>query len=538
MSEPENIPAATILIGTSEDLDKETYNTIKTAFDEYITNLPLTKSNRELIISVYKALASTQQDILDNQEILSLLKICHSILTNSTDIRENEVTMVYETFDPIISSRSDDNILVAKSLQLLNEISWTTLTGDSPSKLRLDAISGDHYSNRLFAKDLEGLSIALEGFNFTLPKIVENKYSIYDIYTQIVQTEGMPIFSTFLAEVGSYDRFKISFTPSKSIYTTDNGIFTFEIPHMHTDTKVRVKCQIFSYDTGVWSDTECESEVVGYNIRITSRTLGTYRLEAIEVASTDESEFQTVSECEMNPAPYAIVCVWFGIVIMMFMMTIMTRMNKPHLYRPVNLTIIDTKKTDRISELDNVMSPKSDGLPPIVIAPPAVQASKISTFFKQHILAELFTNQSPMESINNIGSFMSSMFFGFAVLGAFVFGAGDSNDNTNYNLEDISDDNYPKDLKYVFIALALTIPVALPLRVMTKMTLDKKFKIPIAILSMVTLIGSILGVLLMGAYFCQGASMRWTLNYLIYIPLELTITEFIVAAVVFMVSKK
>jgi len=36
----------------------------------------------------------------------------------------------------------------------------------------------------------------------------------------------------------------------------------------------------------------------------------------------------------------------------------------------------------------------------------------------------------------------------------------------------------------------------------------------------------------MGAYFCQGAAMRWTLSYLIFIPLELAISEFIVSAIV------
>jgi hypothetical protein len=537
LSEPDNIPAATILIGTLEELDKETYNIIKTRFDEYSATLPQDKSNRELILSVYQALASAQKDILDNSEILGLLEICNSILKDRTDVTEKEVSQIYETFYPIIASRSEDSTLVAKSMKLFNEISWATLNGDSPAKLNKEAISGNFYSKRLFAKDLEGLSIELEGFSFTLPKTFENKYTIYDIYTQVLPTQGLPIISTFLSEVGNYQQFQLSFSDKKPVFSSATELFTIEVPNTYKSSKLDMKCQIFSYDTETWDDSECNSEVVDSKIKITTLKIGAYRFDATELANSDNPDSILGSECEMNPAPYAIVCVWFGIVIMMFMMTIMTRMNKPHLYRPVNLTI-DTHKTDRVTVFDGDMSPKGISLPPVVIQPPTPQVSRVPLIFKQHILYDLFSNQAPLDTINHIGSFMSSMFFGFALLGAFVYGFGDMDDNTNYSLEDVSDEYYPGDMKYVFIALALVIPVALPLRVLVKTKLNAKIRIPAAIFSMVVLIASIVGVLLMGGYFCQGASVRWTLAYLIYIPLEVAISEFLVAAVLFMVRTR
>jgi hypothetical protein len=298
---------------------------------------------------------------------------------------------------------------------------------------------------------------------------------------------------------------------------------------------VNITCDIFSIEADKWVDTDCNAELVNSKIRFTTNKLGTYRLNAIELDGKSDSE-SVSSECDVSPAPYAIVCAWFGVMILLFVFTIMTRMNKPTLYTPV---ITNPQHTSRFSEikLESERSPKSENLPPplFVLQHPG---SSVSGFFKQHILYDLFSSQAPIDTINHIGSFMSSMFFGYAVLGAFIYEYGNVDDNKNYSLGDVLNKFYPVDLQYVFIALGLVIPAALPLRVLAKTQLTRKFKIPAAVFSIVVLIGSIVASILMGVYFCQGASLRWTVAYLIYIPLELLISEFIAATILFMVRTR
>jgi len=114
----------------------------------------------------------------------------------------------------------------------------------------------------------------------------------------------------------------------------------------------------------------------------------------------------------------------------------------------------------------------------------------------------------------------------FCVLGVFNYTFQDIEDYSEYTKTEY----YPGDMKSVFIALALVTPAILPFRLMSKF--NNIGRSLTAAFTVITLIGSIVGVLTMGALFCQGAAMRWTLSYLIYIPLELAITEFIVATVV------
>jgi hypothetical protein len=119
---------------------------------------------------------------------------------------------------------------------------------------------------------------------------------------------------------------------------------------------------------------------------------------------------------------------------------------------------------------------------------------------------------------------------GFAILGALTYHFGDIEDNSDASFSDISEKYYPEDLKMVFIDLALVIPVVLPIRLISKITGALR---PLAVaFTVLILIASIVGVLTMGTLYCQGAMMRWTLSYLIFTPLELAISELILAAVV------
>jgi hypothetical protein len=47
-----------------------------------------------------------------------------------------------------------------------------------------------------------------------------------------------------------------------------------------------------------------------------------------------------------------------------------------------------------------------------------------------------------------------------------------------------------------------------------------------------------LGIVLMCSYFCQAATLRWTLAYMIFIPAELIISEFVISTMLFVAGKK
>ena len=70
--DPENIPSAAIMIMMSDTIDRETSNTIKVTFDNYIKSLAYNKYTRALLVPVCKVII----EILDslNSEILMLLR--------------------------------------------------------------------------------------------------------------------------------------------------------------------------------------------------------------------------------------------------------------------------------------------------------------------------------------------------------------------------------------------------------------------------------------------------------------------------------
>jgi hypothetical protein len=517
---PENLPAATILITTSDLLDKETYNTIKTAFDNYIKSVQSTKFTRELALSIYKAFILYQSEILDNNEILSMLQVCYELVKQDNQITHEEAYGIYENFYPTLSTRGDDHFFVANSLELLKKIFLASLNNSPPTVLDTRSISGDHFYQRLLGYNLNGLSLPLENLNFTLPNSLETN-TIYDLFVEAVQTEDLPIFTAYLAEVGIYNKLNVALYSSSSLIKASDSIsYQFEVPYFGSNDDLAVKCQIYSEGSGVWEDANCNGKIKHNKVKVISNKLGTYRLMLVEAS---EIVSESLSECEMNPAPYAVVCVWFGLVILLFIFCNLFESSKPTLYNQVNHGL-ETHKTNRFTGFEkDVASPR--------INVEQIQApTPSSSFFSKHILVSLFKTSDPVERINKIVSLLTSMFLGFAILGAFNYHYGDVEDNSESSMTDIVSDYYPGDMKSVFITLALVTPAILPFRLMSKFNnIGRSLTSAFTVL---TLIGSIVGVLTMGALFCQGAAMRWTLSYLIYIPLELAITEFIVATVV------
>jgi len=348
----------------------------------------------------------------------------------------------------------------------------------------------------------------------------------------VVQTEDLPIFTTYISEVGTYSKLNIAFYEAKNpIDSSENFTFKFEVAYHGGRDKLSVKCQLYSEGTGNWQDSECLSEISEQKVKVTSKNLGTYRLILVE----DSPQAELESECVMNPGPYAIVCVWFALVIFMFIISILSKASgKPELYRPTNLPP-DTNRTNVFSD-DRKRIPSAMDISELPQIHTTNETNMLLSIIKVHILVQMFKNHNPVDKVINMISLFTSMFLGFALLGAFTYTYGDSEDNSNDTMADMSNKYYPEDMKNVLIALAMVIPTALPLRFSHKMTGASK-KVAVAF-STLTLIGSILGVLLMGAYFCQGASIRWVLSYLIFVPLELVTSEFIISTVVSLAARR
>jgi len=161
----------------------------------------------------------------------------------------------------------------------------------------------------------------------------------------------------------------------------------------------------------------------------------------------------------------------------------------------------------------------------------------IQSYIKLYVLVELFKKNNVFYKLSHIISLFTSMYLGYALIGAIMYSQIDIDRDADDSFTEISDNHYPSDAKYIFIALGIIIVVALPLRFLVKLN-NKKVTIPTLAATLTVLVVSMLGVLLMGGYSCKAAADRWTLAYLIFIPLELTISEPIIAAVLFVAGKR
>jgi hypothetical protein len=161
----------------------------------------------------------------------------------------------------------------------------------------------------------------------------------------------------------------------------------------------------------------------------------------------------------------------------------------------------------------------------------------ILNYLKLHLLVEIFKENAMLYKLSHIINLFTSMYLGYALIGAILYSQIDIDNRAEDSLTDISEEHYPEDFKHIFIVLGIIIPVSLPLRFVIKID-KRRVIIPVLMVTLVVMVGSLLGVLLMGRYFCETATLRWTLAYLIFIPLELSISEFIIALVLFIAGRR
>jgi hypothetical protein len=287
------------------------------------------------------------------------------------------------------------------------------------------------------------------------------------------------------------------------------------VPYNSSEAGLAVKCQIFSEEAALWQNVGCTGKISDSKVKVTTSNFGTMRLFTVEEDLLNTSD----EECEMNPAAYAIVCFWFSLMTLATIINYLTYRNQPELYNVVGGVITGSRNKENFEKYE--LSPRSQT---------EEVKSPGSNFLKKYILLRIFSNLSRVEKLYYMLSLLTATLLGFAILGAFTYHYGDIHDNYDASFSDISEKYYPEDLKMVFIALALVIPVVLPIRLISKLTGALR---PLTVaFTILILIGSIVGVLTMGTIYCQGAMMRWTLSYLIYTALELAISELILAAVV------
>ncbi len=190
--DPDNIPTATIMALISDTFDRETYDTIKSAFDNYVKSLEQNKYTRELVVSVYRAIIEYQGQILENEKILDMIKFFYEMILQDGHIKQAEAREILESFYKIVKSRSYDQDFVAEFLEIVEKIFIITLDSSPPKSIHDGRISEDFYYARLFGDSLKDLSGPLNSINVTLPNEFEDfgSYKMYDLYIKSFKTEG------------------------------------------------------------------------------------------------------------------------------------------------------------------------------------------------------------------------------------------------------------------------------------------------------------------------------------------------------------
>jgi hypothetical protein len=349
--DPDNIPTATIIALISDTVDRETYDTIKSVFDNYVKSLEQNNYTRELVVSVYRAIIEYQGQILENEEILDMIKFCHEMIMQDGYIKQTEAREILDSFYKIVESRSYDQDFVAEFLEIVEKIFIVTLGNSPPRSINDGRISEDFYYARLFGDSLKGLSVPLNSINVTLPNEFEDfgRYKMYDLFIKSFKTDGLPIFLTYLAEVGYYERPKIVYYDTRSAFNeTDNFILEFEVPYNITKPGLAVKCQIYSVEAGLWQNVDCTGKILDSKVKVTTSSFGTMRLITVEEDLVNASE----EECEMNPAAFSIVCFWLSLITVVTIINYLTSRKRPELYNVVGAGAIPGSK--RLDSLDNL----------------------------------------------------------------------------------------------------------------------------------------------------------------------------------------
>jgi hypothetical protein len=447
--DPDNIPTATIIALISDTVDRETYDTIKSAFDNYVKSLEQNKYTRELVVSVYRAIIEYQGQILENEEILDMIKFCHEMIMQDGYIKQTEAHEILDSFYKIVESISYDQDFVPEFLEIVEKIFIVTLDNSPPRSIHDGRISEDFYYARLFGDLLKGLSVPLNSIKVTLPNEFKDfgSYKMYDLFIKSFKTEGIPIFLTYLAEVGYYERPEIVYYDTRSAFNeTDNFILEFEVHYNITKTK----CQIYSVEAGLWQNVDYTGKILDSKVKDTTSSFGTMRLITVEEDLVNASE----EECEMNPAAFSIVCFWLSLITVVTIINYLTSRKQPELYNVVGVGASPRPKS--VHSMSD-FSPRSQ----IEIEDLNIPRSN---FLNQFILLGIFKNSCRSGKVYNMLSLVTATLSGFAILGALTYHFGDS----DASLSDISEKYYPEDLKMVFIALASVIPVVLPIRLISQ----------------------------------------------------------------------
>jgi hypothetical protein len=141
-----------------------------------------------------------------------MLELCYEMIEADGHIDKVEAKEIYNSLFKLIFSISNDKNFVAECLWLFEKIFIVTLENSTP-RMGTATIENDFYYQRLLGNKLQGLSVTLHSINVTLQNYFEKLvvYKIYDFFVKACPVEGLPIVTTYIAEVGFYEQPNISF---------------------------------------------------------------------------------------------------------------------------------------------------------------------------------------------------------------------------------------------------------------------------------------------------------------------------------------
>jgi hypothetical protein len=285
--------------------------------------------------------------------------------------------------------------------------------------------------------------------------------------------------------------------------------------------------------------TDCNISLEDDKVRIELTELGVFELEVMGYIPVSEDDDD---ECDTHSAPFIIVGVWFIACVLGVTLLQVLKDKKPHLFNFDRLTL-ESQRTGRENGNKGLVSSPSEieieirEDPETGTKQEAPRGHILIQFLKLHIFYEIFRESTYLYRVLHFIVFLNTMQLGYGLLGTFIFAFTDSDDNQNDTMNDIGDLHYPHDVRYIFMALAIVIPVAVPVRFLAK-TLKTKVLLICTLLTTAVMLVSMAGILVMGAVFCMAAVHRWTAMYLIFIPLELVINEFLIMLMLFVSGKR
>lgn len=551
---PDNIPGLSMLYLTSYSLNVNQTNFIKDTFLDYMNNNQDDLQTREVYYSFYRALLD-QTDYTNEEDILELLDSCYTLMKNKTDHSLLESIEIYDIFYTYISMYASDTEFTAKAIDYLYHIFRESLQHEGPTSLADQVNSESYFKQRVFANDIERETITLAGLNVTVPEYIEDPWVILDVYIQVVLADPLPVFGMYISKAGIHENNNIYFQANEE----SSFISNFSIPFVYEfhwngvlENGSSLVCRRYSTEEEEWQVHSCEIEIIEDVLQVKSRSTGIMKLEIL-IKPTPESPDQEIVEeddCEIMVAPYVIVGTWFCVLALIWFVIVNIKGEKDHAYEVPNASseyqeTQSQNRSYRPKQNEYQLSSSVEEVGSIRSTPPSPATSteiptvdwRVGSYFNLYIIIEIFRKDTKMYCMIHLTNFMATMHLGFALLGTFIFAFTDSEDNSSDTISEIALKHYPFDTRYIFMALAIVIPVSLPGRFLVKVG-HGVVDIILLITSLFILLGSIFGILLMGSYFCQAATTRWTLAYLIFIPLELLISEFIISLVLFVASKR